>query len=125
MKPLFRVNLAFQTTVHTGDIHVANFFQQCEKFMLIETNNQVNELIGDKLQNKNVTKPILKRKAPIVPVEIPQVQRMVPDMTTESIDETNKRNDEINFLFNDPHKDTINNSIKVIHEKIKTWVVGK
>lgn len=34
MKPLFKVNLAFQTTVHTTDPHVANFYSQCEKLMV-------------------------------------------------------------------------------------------
>lgn len=34
MKPLFKVNLAFQTTVHTADPHIANFYSQCNKLMV-------------------------------------------------------------------------------------------
>jgi len=119
MKPLFRVNLAFQTTVHTIDPHVANFFMQCEKLMLSVTRSQINGDTGGELVRNKPTNLSLKRKAPIAPVAIPQNPPPPPPLALRTINEASIDKNEILIVLNDPNKEIMNNSLKVININIR------
>jgi hypothetical protein len=90
MKPLFRVNLVAQSTVHTVDQHVANFYSQCEKL----TGSRSPPLADSTPFLHNPT----KRKAP----DTPQ-QQLVP-YNFEG---------EIKINLNNPNKEIARNSFKV------------
>ena len=81
MKSLFRINLILESTVHTTDPHVANFYSQCENLLLHKQSrkNSANETsIPITLLNNGINKS------------------------------------EITIVVNDPNKEKMNNSIKVI-----------
>ena len=117
-KPLFKINLAFQTSVHTSDPHVANFFGQCEKLIL--SLNEVSN-VQDELTKIRLTNLSLKRKAPILPAVGCLVVPPLPVCEgLSSISESGggkgdgKTRSEIVIVVNDPSKEIMNNSLKVI-----------
>lgn len=88
MKQLFKVKIEAQSTVHTVDPHIANYYLQCEKLLnLIESDRMNNNNSGDK---EAIT-------------------------LEESKTNENKSNgsNEITIVLNDTNKEIINNSVKV------------
>lgn len=96
MKPLFKVNCICNSTVHTFDPHVANFYSQCEKLnatmqtKFMESNGHT--------PNGHVYNPA-KRKAPVSPTTPTTIK--------------NHENEEITIVVNDSNKEVIRNSFKV------------
>ncbi len=88
MKPLFKLNMTIQSSIHTTDTHVANFFYQCEKLL-------------------NISHHITNKKCQAPPPPPPQPQ---PDPQPADEDENNK---EITIIVNDSSKEIIKNSVKV------------
>lgn len=99
MKPLFKVNCICNSTVHTFDPHVANFYNQCEK--LNATIHAKSTESNGHVPNGHVYNPA-KRKAPTS-----------PGSPTTPISIKNHDNDEITIVVNDSNKEVVRNSFKV------------
>lgn len=94
MKPLFKVNLILESTVHTTDPHVANFYSQCEN------------LLNKQSRKNSINDTLLKQKTKANSNETSIPITIINNGSNKS---------EITIVVNDPNKEKMNNSIKALH----------
>ena len=127
MRALFKVNLVAQSTVHTTDPHVANFFYQCEKLLNTTTKMTSTRSLND-LSNEEMMSPLSngnnnKRKAPLAPssantaLKHPDHHHQRHHSTNtdsqQTMDDDEDDLKEITIVINDSNKEVIKNTIKV------------
>jgi hypothetical protein len=126
-KPLFKVKIQSNSTIYTTDPHIAQFYLQCEKMLMIKNDElekvkQSNDEIKEKNENE-ITIPsninsLHKKMAPILPSTTTTTTKSNKNQISNEDKERVKQLKtikQVTIISNDTTKEIIQNSIKALH----------